>query len=39
MRERFLIFTGAPAGVGAIQRGDLLRGGVEGVDEITIEVV
>ena len=33
-----LIFTGTPAGVGAIERGDVMRGGVEGVDEIEIEV-
>ena len=34
-----LVFTGTPAGVGAIERGDVLTGGVEGVDEIEIEVV
>ncbi|MCF3630324.1 fumarylacetoacetate hydrolase family protein [Thalassospiraceae bacterium LMO-SO8] len=34
-----LIFTGTPAGVGAVQRGDVLKGGVEGVDELTIKVV
>ena len=34
-----LIFTGTPAGVGAVEPGYLLTGGVEGVDEITIEVV
>ncbi|MEK9671821.1 MAG: fumarylacetoacetate hydrolase family protein [Rhodospirillaceae bacterium] len=34
-----LIMTGTPAGVGAVQRGDVLRGGVDGVDEITIKVV
>ena len=33
-----LIFTGTPAGVGAINRGDVLTGGVQGVDEIEIEV-
>ena len=33
-----LIFTGTPAGVGAIERGDALSGGVQGVDEIEIEV-
>ncbi|MCQ6258295.1 fumarylacetoacetate hydrolase family protein [Pseudomonas sp. Q11] len=32
-----LIFTGTPAGVGPVQRGDRLRGGVEGV--ATIEIV
>ena len=34
-----LIFTGTPAGVGAVQRGDVLKGGVDGVDELTIKVV
>ena len=33
-----LIFTGTPAGVGAIERGDVMTGGVEGVDRIEIEV-
>ena len=33
-----LIFTGTPAGVGAVSRGDMLTGGVQGVDEIEIEV-
>jgi len=34
-----LLFTGTPAGVGATQRGDVLKGGVEGVGEIEIRVV
>ena len=34
-----LIFTGTPAGVGAINRGDVMSGGVDGVDEITVKVV
>jgi fumarylpyruvate hydrolase len=33
-----LIFTGTPAGVGAVERGDRLRGGVDGVGEIAIEI-
>lgn len=33
-----LIFTGTPAGVGPVQRGDRLRGGVDGVGEIAIEI-
>ena len=33
-----LVFTGTPAGVGAIRRGDVMIGGVEGVDTIEIEV-
>jgi fumarylpyruvate hydrolase len=34
-----LIMTGTPAGVGAVVRGDVMRGGVEGVGEITVRVV
>ena len=34
-----LIFSGTPAGVGPVKRGDLLQGGVEGVGEITVRVV
>jgi fumarylpyruvate hydrolase len=31
-----LIFTGTPAGVGAIQRGELVRGSIAGVDPIEV---
>jgi fumarylpyruvate hydrolase len=34
-----LIFTGTPAGVGALKKGDVLKGGVEGVGEIEVKVV
>jgi fumarylpyruvate hydrolase len=34
-----LVFTGTPAGVGAVQRGDLLHGGVDGVAELTVRIV
>jgi fumarylpyruvate hydrolase len=34
-----LIFTGTPAGVGPVQRGDTLHGAVEGVAELTMRVV
>lgn len=34
-----LLFTGTPAGVGAVKRGDVLKGGVDGVGEIEIRVV
>ena len=34
-----LVFTGTPSGVGPIQIGDRMRGGVEGVAELEIEVV
>ena len=34
-----LIFTGTPAGVGAVKRGDVLEGHVEGVAELKVRVV
>jgi fumarylpyruvate hydrolase len=34
-----LIMTGTPAGVGAVRRGDVMEGGVEGVGEIRARVV
>ena len=34
-----LIYSGTPAGVGATVRGDKLRGGVDGVSELEIDVV
>jgi len=34
-----LIFTGTPAGVAAIQRGDVLTGGVAGVANLRVEIV
>lgn len=33
-----LIFTGTPAGVGAVQRGDEMHGGVDGIGEIQVHV-
>jgi len=33
-----LIFTGTPEGVGAVQRGDLMEGGVDGVGTIRVRV-
>jgi len=33
-----LIYTGTPEGVGPVQRGQTLTGGVEGIDEIVIRV-
>ncbi len=33
-----LIYTGTPAGVGAVVRGDILTGGVDGVDTIRVEI-
>jgi fumarylpyruvate hydrolase len=34
-----LIFTGTPAGVGAVRPGQLMQGGVEGVGEIEIRIL
>lgn len=34
-----LIFTGTPAGVSTVVRGDVLEGGVEGVGELTVRLV
>jgi fumarylpyruvate hydrolase len=34
-----LIYSGTPAGVGAVQRGDVLEGGVDGVGALQLKVV
>jgi fumarylpyruvate hydrolase len=34
-----LIFTGTPAGIGALVRGDQVRAGIEGFDELTHRIV
>ena len=34
-----LIFTGTPSGVGAVHRGDALRGGIARVGEVSVRVV
>jgi fumarylpyruvate hydrolase len=34
-----LIYTGTPAGVGPVRRGDVLSGGIEGVGQIEIRVI
>jgi fumarylpyruvate hydrolase len=39
LRPGDLIFSGTPAGVSAVKRGDVLQGGVDGVGEITVRVV
>ena len=33
-----LIFTGTPAGVGSLQRGDVIEGGVEGLEVLTLSI-
>ena len=37
LRPGDLVFTGTPAGVGAVERGDRLKGGIEGID--TLEII
>jgi fumarylpyruvate hydrolase len=39
LRAGDLIFTGTPSGVGPVHRGDVLRGGVDRVGELTLRVV
>ena len=34
-----LIFTGTPAGVSTVQRGDVLTGGIDGVGELEVRLV
>jgi len=38
LRAGDLIFSGTPAGVGPVQRGDVLHGGIDGVGELRITV-
>jgi len=38
LRPGDLIFTGTPEGVGAVQRGDLMVGGVDGLGELRVQV-
>ncbi len=33
-----LIYTGTPAGVAAVQRGDLMEGGIDGVGAIKVRL-
>jgi len=39
LRPGDLIYSGTPAGVGPVQRGDVLAGGVEGIGELRVRVV
>ena len=34
-----LIFTGTPAGVGAVQRGDVLQAHIDGLQPLSVRVV
>ena len=34
-----LVYTGTPAGVGAVRRGETVSGGIEGIDDITFDIV
>ena len=33
-----LVYTGTPEGVGAVQRGQTMRGGIDGLGEISVRV-
>ncbi len=33
-----LIYTGTPAGVGALQRGDVVTGGIDGIAELSLPI-
>jgi fumarylpyruvate hydrolase len=33
-----LIYTGTPAGVGALQRGDVVSAGIEGLAELSVTI-
>lgn len=39
LKQGDLIFTGTPSGVGAVQRGDKLRGAIEGIGVLDVEVI
>ncbi|MAK94597.1 MAG: hypothetical protein CMQ69_08325, partial [Gammaproteobacteria bacterium] len=39
LRAGDLVFTGTPAGVSSVVAGDRIQGGIEGVGEVTIELV
>ena len=39
LRPGDLIFTGTPEGVGAVQRGQTMRGGIDGLGELQVKVV
>ncbi len=39
LRAGDLIFTGTPAGVGAVKKGDKLHGHVDGVGDLEVEVI
>lgn len=39
LRAGDLIFTGTPAGIGAVQRGDRIDGGVDGVGRVSFEIL
>jgi len=38
LRPGDLLFTGTPSGVGPVQRGDRITGGIDGVDEIEVQI-
>ena len=39
LRAGDLIFSGTPSGVGAVERGDVMQGGIAGLGEVTFKVI
>jgi fumarylpyruvate hydrolase len=39
LRAGDLVFTGTPAGVGPVAPGDVLRGGIDGLGELTVQIL
>ena len=38
LQQGDVIYMGTPAGVGAVQRGDVLTGGIDGIADFTVKV-
>jgi fumarylpyruvate hydrolase len=38
LQQGDVIYMGTPAGVGAVQRGDMLTGGVDGIADFTVKI-
>ena len=39
LKQGDVIYMGTPAGVGAVERGDVLTGGVDGIADFTVKIV
>ena len=38
LQQGDVIYMGTPAGVGAVQRGDVLTGGIDGIADFTVKI-